>query len=222
MPVLAGRPDAHRGRPVMRFVGNDRRNVLFHRLTLPERVQPCRGRVGADGMEMHQVQYFLALCEERNFTRAAKRCGVSQPSLTNAIKRLEQTLGGPLFHRDRRNIELTELGRLVKPYLKQLNQSAYEAKRKAAKVLSAPSITHQPRAMEAFMRAHHVIAVVAVLVIGLGAKQVVFPPQQADADINAVPSASVNVHQMLIDHPNRNKFPAQKMHDMTFVFSAPD
>ena len=173
-------------------------------------------------MEIHQVQYFLALCEERNFTRAAKRCGVSQPSLTNAIKRLEQTLGGPLFHRDRRNIELTELGRLVKPYLKQLNQSAYEAKRKAAKVLSAPSITHQPRAMEAFMRAHHVIAVVAVLVIGLGAKQFVFPPQQADADINAVPSASVNVHQMLIDHPNRNNFPAQKMHDMTFVFSAPD
>jgi hypothetical protein len=147
---------------------------------------------------------------------------VSQPSLTNAIKRLEQTLGGPLFHRDRRNIELTELGRLVKPYLKQLNQSAYEAKRKAAKALSAPSITHQPRAMEAFMRAHHVIAVVAVLVIGLGAKQFVFPPQQADADINAVPSASVNVHQMLIDHPNRNNFPAQKMHDMTFVFSAPD
>ena len=173
-------------------------------------------------MEMHQVRYFLALCEERNFTRAAKRCGVSQPSLTNAIKRLEQTLGGPLFHRDRRNIELTELGRLVKPYLKQLNQSAYEAKRKAAKVLFAPSITHQPRAMEAFMRAHHVIAVVAVLVIGLGAKQFVFPPQQADADINAVPSASVNVHQMLIDHPNRNNFPAQKMHDMTFVFSAPD
>jgi molybdenum-dependent DNA-binding transcriptional regulator ModE len=173
-------------------------------------------------MEMHQVQYFLALCEERNFTRAAKRCGVSQPSLTNAIKRLEQTLGGPLFHRDRRNIELTELGRLVKPYLKQLNQSAYEAKRKAAKVLSAPSITHQPRAMEAFMRAHHVIAIVAVLVIGLGAKQFVFPPQQADADINAVPSASVNIHQMLIDHPNRNNFPAQKMHDMTFVFSAPD
>jgi molybdenum-dependent DNA-binding transcriptional regulator ModE len=173
-------------------------------------------------MQMNQIRYFLALCEERNFTRAAKRCGVSQPSLTNAIKRLEQTLGGPLFHRDRRNIELTELGRLVKPYLKQLNQSAYEAKRKAAKVLSAPSITHQPRAMEAFMRAHHVIAVVAVLVIGLGAKQFVFPPQQADADINAVPSASVNVHQMLIDHPNRNNFPAQKMHDMTFVFSAPD
>src|SRR5665811_526854 len=95
-----------------------------------------------------------------------------------------QTLGGPLFHRDRRSIELTELGRVVKPYLRQLNQSAYEAKRKAAKVLSAPSITHQPRAMEVFMRARHVIAVVAVLVIGLGAKQFLFSPTQADANIN--------------------------------------
>ncbi len=169
-------------------------------------------------MEMHQVRYFLALCEEQKFTRAAKRCGVSQPSLTNAIKRLEQTLGGPLFHRDRRNIELTELGRVVKPYLKQLNQSAYEAKRKAAKVLSAPSITHRPRAMEAFMRAHHVIAVVAVLVIGLGAKQFLFPPTQADANINAVPSASVNVLQMHRDIDTKS-ISVQKMNDKTFIFT---
>ena len=90
-------------------------------------------------MQMNQVRYYLALCEEQNFTRAAKRCGVSQPSLTNAIKRLERTLGGPLFHRDRRNIELTELGRVVKPYLKQLDQSAYEAKRKAGKLLATHS-----------------------------------------------------------------------------------
>jgi len=169
-------------------------------------------------MEMHQVRYFLALCEEQKFTRAAKRCGVSQPSLTNAIKRLEQTLGGPLFHRDRRNIELTELGRVVKPYLKQLNQSAYEAKRKAAKVLSAPSITHRPRAMEAFMRAHHVIAVVAVLVVGLGAKQFLFPPTQADANINAVPRDSVNVLQMHRDIDTKS-VPVQKMNDKTFIYT---
>ena len=170
-------------------------------------------------MQMNQVRYFLALCEERNFTRAAKRCGVSQPSLTNAIKRLEQTLGGPLFHRDRRNIELTELGRVVKPYLKQINQCAYEAKRKAAKVLATRSIkSHQPRAMEAFMRAHHVITVVAVLVIGLGAKQFLFPPKQADANINAVPSASVNVLQMHRDIDTKS-LPVQKMNDKTFIFT---
>ncbi len=38
-------------------------------------------------MELHQVRSFLALCKEKNFTRAAKHCGVSQPSLSNAIRR---------------------------------------------------------------------------------------------------------------------------------------
>ena len=89
-------------------------------------------------MEMHQARYFLVLCEERNFTRAAKRCGVSQPSLTNAIKRLEQTLGGPLFQRDRRNVELTDLARVLKPYFNQLHQSASTAIREAENFLSAP------------------------------------------------------------------------------------
>ena len=82
-------------------------------------------------MQMNQVRYFLALCDERNFTRAAKRCGVSQPSLTNAIKRLEQILGGPLFHRGPRNIEPTELAWTIKPYLEQISKSVDEAKRKA-------------------------------------------------------------------------------------------
>jgi molybdenum-dependent DNA-binding transcriptional regulator ModE len=167
---------------------------------------------------MNQVRYFLALCEEQNFTRAAKRCGVSQPSLTNAIKRLEQTLGGPLFHRDRRNVELTELGRVVRPDLKQLSQSAYEAKRKAEKVLSVPSITHQPRPTEAFMRTHHVIAVLAVLVIGLGAKQFLFPPNQAGADTNAFSSDSMNVLQMHGDIDMKH-LPQQKMNDKTFIFT---
>ena len=66
------------------------------------------------------------------------------------------------------------------------------------------------------MRAHHVIAVVAVLVIGVGAKQYLLSPIKAKADI---PVASMNVEQILIDHPNRNKFPERKMHDMTFVYS---
>jgi molybdenum-dependent DNA-binding transcriptional regulator ModE len=169
-------------------------------------------------MQMNQVRYFLALWEERNFTRAAKRCGVSQPSLTNAIKRLEQTLGGPLFLRDRKNIELTELGRVVKPYLKQINQSVYEAKHKAAKVLTASSVTHKHKPMEAFMRVHHVIAVVVVLIVGIGAKEFLFPPKQAEADIQAMPSASVDVLQMHRDMDTKS-LPVQKMNDKTFIFT---
>jgi LysR family transcriptional regulator, hydrogen peroxide-inducible genes activator len=82
-------------------------------------------------MEMHQVRYFLAVCEELNFTRAAERCNVAQPSLTRAIKLLEDEFGGPLFHRERSNTHLSELGRLVRPHLEQAYRQALEAKRHA-------------------------------------------------------------------------------------------
>lgn len=82
-------------------------------------------------MEMHQVRYFLALCEELNFTRAAERCHVAQPSLTRAIKQLEEEFGGALFHRERANTHLSELGRTLKPYLEQLYARAEDAKREA-------------------------------------------------------------------------------------------
>jgi hypothetical protein len=98
-------------------------------------------------MQTNQVRYFLALCKERRFTSAAKRCGVSQPSLTKAIKRLEQILGGLLFHRNSKKVELTELGRVVKPHLEQLNQSALEAKRRAQEALHHPSMRRQPKAL---------------------------------------------------------------------------
>lgn len=71
-------------------------------------------------MEMHQVRYFLAVAEELNFTRAAEKCHVAQPSLTRAIKLLEDELGGPLFHRERANTHLSELGRMVKPHLEEV------------------------------------------------------------------------------------------------------
>ncbi len=84
-------------------------------------------------MQMHQIRYFLALCEERNFIRAARRCGVSQPSLTNAISALERQLGGTLFER-KPAIALTALGRAVQPYLSRIAQDADQA-REAAQAL---------------------------------------------------------------------------------------
>jgi LysR family transcriptional regulator, hydrogen peroxide-inducible genes activator len=86
-------------------------------------------------MKMHQVRYFLALCEEKHFRRAAERCGVAQPSLTRAIKQLEAELGGSLFDRDRANA-LTDLGILVRPELARIDQSAAKAALKAAKFMA--------------------------------------------------------------------------------------
>jgi DNA-binding transcriptional LysR family regulator len=69
---------------------------------------------------MHQIRYFLAVCETLNFTRAAESCNVSQPSLTRAIKGLEDELGGPLFRRERNNTHLTGLGEMMRPHLMQV------------------------------------------------------------------------------------------------------
>ena len=52
-------------------------------------------------MEMHQVRYFLAVARTLNFSRAAEECNVTQPSLTRAIRQLEDELGGDLFCRER-------------------------------------------------------------------------------------------------------------------------
>jgi DNA-binding transcriptional LysR family regulator len=75
-------------------------------------------------MEMAQVRYFLALCREKNFSRAARRCGVSQPSLTQGIKKLETAIGGQLFQRGRYATEPTELGRALRPYFAAIDRLA--------------------------------------------------------------------------------------------------
>jgi DNA-binding transcriptional LysR family regulator len=75
-------------------------------------------------MEMQQVVYFRALSEELNFTRAASRCNISQPSLTRSIRLLEEEFGGILFHRERSNTHLSELGKIVKPHLDQIFEQA--------------------------------------------------------------------------------------------------
>lgn len=82
-------------------------------------------------MEMNQVRYFLAVCEHRNFTHAANASNVSQPSLTVAIKKLEEELGGPLFLRDRAGCRLTPLGNLVRPRLEKVHAEIREAKAEA-------------------------------------------------------------------------------------------
>ena len=88
-------------------------------------------------MQLHQIRYFLALCEEHNFTRAARRIGVSQPSLTNAISALEEELSGALFQR--RPLILTTLGRAVHPYFKQIAESADHVHAVARALIDSPA-----------------------------------------------------------------------------------
>jgi hypothetical protein len=97
-------------------------------------------------MDTNQVRYFLALCEEKNFTRAAKRCGIAQPSVSNAIRRLEAEFGGDLFHRTKNGTELSPLGVVVRPYLDQINDCVEGAKREAAYISTADMVPLSARA----------------------------------------------------------------------------
>ncbi len=84
-------------------------------------------------MEMNQIRYFLAVCKHRNFTHAAQASNVSQPSLTAAIKKLENELGGQLFLRDRAGCRLTQLGSLVQPRLERVQRETEQAKMEAVR-----------------------------------------------------------------------------------------
>src|SRR5581483_5631695 len=89
---------------------------------------------GSRSMEMHQVRYFLAVAQLLNFTRAAEECNVTQPSLTRAIRQLEEELGGDLFRRERPHAMLTPLGERMYPLLKQCYDSAQSARALAAMI----------------------------------------------------------------------------------------
>lgn len=67
-------------------------------------------------MELRQLVHFLAVVEERHFTRAARRVHLTQSSLSASIRMLERELGDELFVRSTRSVEVTEAGRALLPF----------------------------------------------------------------------------------------------------------
>ncbi len=66
-------------------------------------------------MEIHQLEYFVAIVETGSFSKAAERCHIAQPSLSQQIIKLEHEIGQPLFDRLGRKVVLTHVGRLLLP-----------------------------------------------------------------------------------------------------------
>ncbi|HTZ59845.1 MAG TPA: LysR family transcriptional regulator [Acidobacteriaceae bacterium] len=71
-------------------------------------------------MELQQLRYVCAIAETGSFSRAAERCQVAQPSLSQQVMKLEEELGAKLFDRLGRSIRPTEAGRLLIPYARTI------------------------------------------------------------------------------------------------------
>ncbi|MCB9800542.1 MAG: hydrogen peroxide-inducible genes activator [Candidatus Omnitrophica bacterium] len=67
-------------------------------------------------MELQQLRYIVALSQERNFLRAAKRVHVTQPTLSHQIKKFEEEIGTPLFERSSHGVRLTSAGDKFIPF----------------------------------------------------------------------------------------------------------
>lgn len=63
-------------------------------------------------MSMNQLEYFISAAETLNFTKAARKCFISQTAMTQQIKALEAKVGVPLFVRDKHHVELTTAGKV--------------------------------------------------------------------------------------------------------------
>jgi len=80
-------------------------------------------------MELHQLEYFVAVAELGSFTRAAERCLVAQPSLSQQIIKLEKELKRPLFERLGKSVKLTQAGRDLYERATEILSSVEDAKR---------------------------------------------------------------------------------------------
>ncbi|MBD8623051.1 LysR substrate-binding domain-containing protein [Pseudomonas sp. CFBP 13727] len=114
---------------------------------------------------------FLAVAEDQNFSRAAKRLGMSQPPLTEQIQALEQSLRVQLFTRSRRGAQLTAAGAAILPavrkfadQLERLELAVHEAVAGQAGVVTIGAITSAmidvlPPLIERFKQDHPLITV---------------------------------------------------------------
>lgn len=75
-------------------------------------------------MNLRDLKYIIAVAETHHFGQAAKRCFVSQPTLSGQIKKLEEELGVAIFERSNRSVEITPVGEAILTHARQMMEQA--------------------------------------------------------------------------------------------------
>lgn len=144
--------------------------------------------------ELRLLRYFVAVAEELNFTRAAERLFIAQPSLSAAIRQLERQLGVTLFERDTRRVELTRSGGALLPHAREAldaaergvgaAQAAQRGDVDALRVLYTTPL--EPIALDAFDRLEAGEAAVAVVARGVWAPELLQELRMARTDAGLI------------------------------------
>ena len=113
-------------------------------------------------MELRQLEYFVAVVEERSFTRAAQRERVAQPAVSAQIRRLERHVGQPLLTRSSRDVRLTGAGAAMLPYARAALAAVRDAQRAVDEVadlvrgsVAIGTVTLHPVDVAGLMAAFH-------------------------------------------------------------------
>jgi len=146
-------------------------------------------------VELHQLRYFVAVAEHRHFTRAAADLGVSQPSVSKQIRKLEAEIGDPLFSRTAGQVALTDAGTVLLPWAKRVLADLDAARAEVAGLASleggrlsvgaTPSVSTVllPPVLAEFHRAH---PGVALTVHEAGSRDLVRRLEAGDLDLALV------------------------------------
>ena len=124
-----------------------------------------------DGMELRHLEYFVAVADERSFTRAAARLHVVQSAVSAAIKALERELGAPLLDRTSKRVALTDAGTALLPRARATLDAAAAARDAVDEVrgglrgtlrmgtLTSVGLIDVPALLGSFHRAHPEVTV---------------------------------------------------------------
>ncbi|MFC9555713.1 LysR family transcriptional regulator [Rhodococcus sp. NPDC056960] len=163
----------------------------------------------SEGPTLRQLRYFLRSIETGSFSAAAVAEHVAQPSLSEQIRRLERNVGAQLFTRTNRNLQLTDVGRLIIPLAKQTVRSADDL---AATAREARTLTGGEVSFGTFSSAHRYLLTplisefrelhpqVKIKIVGLNSSEVANAVRKGDLEAGLV-QLPIDEHHLTLSAP---------------------